>query len=96
MNTVGRNTVGGNSLKSIIDRVENLEQQRKELGQDISEIFKDAKNQGFNTKVIRKIIALRKKSAADRAKEEVLMDTYMNAIGMTPIEKAIADADRSA
>ena len=92
MTTVGRNTLGGNSLKSIVDRVENIEEQRKDLGKDIAEIYARAKGEGFSPKIIRKIIRLRKMNAADRAEEEALIDTYMNALGMTPIEKAIADA----
>lgn len=96
MTTVGRNSVGGNSLKSIVDRIERLNDERDVLGADIREVYAEAKGNGFAPKIIRKIIALRKKSAADRQEEEALMDTYMNAIGMTPIEKAIADADRSA
>lgn len=92
MTLVGRNSIGGNSLKSIIERIERIEDERKELGADLREIYMEAKGSGFVPKVIRQIVRKRKQSDADRAEEEALLDTYMNAVGMTPIEKAIADA----
>lgn len=96
MTAVGRNSVGGNSLKSIVDRIERLNDERDVLGADIREVYAEAKGSGFAPKIIRKIIALRKKSAEARHEEEALMDTYMNALGMTPLEKAIKDADAKA
>lgn len=71
-----------NQLKSIIERIERVEEERKALGADISEIYAEAKGNGFDTKTIRKIIALRKMSSADRKAQELLLDVYMSAIGM--------------
>lgn len=72
-----------NQLKSIIERIERVEEERKALGADISEIYAEAKGNGFDTKIIRKIIALRKMSAADRQEQEALLETYKSALGMS-------------
>lgn len=69
-------------LKSIIERVERLEAERKELQTDIKEIYAEAKGNGYQPKIIRAIVRLRKLSLADRAEQEELIDLYMSAIGM--------------
>ncbi len=92
--TVGRNTVGGNSIKSIVERIERLEDERKELAADVREIYAQAKGSGFSPKILRQIIRLRKLNPAERAEQEALLDTYMNALGMTPIEQAIQNAEK--
>jgi len=69
-------------LKSIIERVERIEEERRELGADVREIYAEAKGNGYEPKIIRKIIQLRKMNSSDRAEQEALMETYCNAIGM--------------
>lgn len=69
-------------LKSIIERVERLEAERKELQIGIKDIYAEAKGNGYQPKIIRAIIRLRKLSLADRAEQEELIDLYMSAIGM--------------
>lgn len=69
-------------LKSIIERVERLEEERRGLGADIREIYSEAKGAGFDPKILRKIIAIRKMDANARAEQEALLDTYMAALGM--------------
>jgi uncharacterized protein (UPF0335 family) len=69
-------------LKAIVERIETVNEQIKELGDDRGEIFTEAKSQGFDTKVLRKIIALRKLSSEDRAAQDQILETYMNALGM--------------
>jgi uncharacterized protein (UPF0335 family) len=80
MSEVNQNTAA--QLKSIIERVERLEQERKALAEDIREIYAEAKGNGFEPKVIRAIVRLRKMSAADRNEQEDLLETYKSAIGM--------------
>lgn len=76
--------VTGGQLRSIIERVERLEEERKELGADVREIYAEAKGNGYDPKIIRMIIRLRKMNQSDRAEQEALLDTYMSAIGMEP------------
>lgn len=74
-------TVSGQQLKSIIDRIERLEEEKKGLAVDISEVYAEAKGNGFEPKVLRQIIKLRRLSKADRQEQEALLDTYLSAIG---------------
>ena len=79
-------TLGGKSpeeLKDIVRRVENIERQIKDLREDISEIFKDAKNQGFDVKTIKQIVKLRKKDSNEIAQEEALLELYLSALGLS-------------
>jgi uncharacterized protein (UPF0335 family) len=69
-------------LKSIVERIENVNDQIKELTSDRGDIFTEAKGVGFDTKALRKIIALRKLSSEDRAQQDAILETYMNALGM--------------
>lgn len=80
MSNSGGITAG--QLKSIIERVERIEEERRELGADIREIYAEAKGNGYDPKIIRQIVRLRKLAPADRAEQEALLDTYMSAIGM--------------
>jgi uncharacterized protein (UPF0335 family) len=74
--------VTGAQLKSIIERIERLEEERKELGTDVREIYAEAKGNGYDPKILRMIIRLRKMNPADRAEQDMLLDTYKSAIGM--------------
>jgi uncharacterized protein (UPF0335 family) len=83
--------MNNNQLQSIIDRIEKLEDERALLAADIKEIFTEAKGNGYDVKIIRKVLALRKTDADKRAEEEALLDTYMSALGMlsdTPLGQA--------
>jgi uncharacterized protein (UPF0335 family) len=71
-----------NQLQSIVDRIEKLEDERALLAADIKDIYAEAKGNGFDPKIIKKVVALRKKDAAQRAEEEALLETYMSALGM--------------
>jgi uncharacterized protein (UPF0335 family) len=77
--------VGGiavDRLRSIIERVERLEEERKALADDIKDIFGEAKSAGFEVKVIRQIIRLRKQEPAEVEEQETLLDLYRRALGM--------------
>jgi len=69
-------------LRSFIERIERLEEEKKSIGADIKEVFAEAKGMGFDTKIVRKVIALRKLDAADRQEMEALLDLYKGALGM--------------
>lgn len=78
-------TVGGIAaarLRSLIERIERLEEERKALGSDIKDIFAEAKSAGFDVKVIRQLIGIRKKEPADVEEAETLLDLYRRALGM--------------
>lgn len=77
--------VGGiavDRLRSIIDRVERLEEERKALGGDIKDIFTEAKSAGFDVKVLRQIIRIRKQEPSEVEEQENLLDIYRRALGM--------------
>lgn len=79
-------------VKSYLERIERLEEERKELGDDIRSVYAEAKAAGFDTKALRSLVRLRKKDATERAEEEALLDTYMHAVGMateTPLFAAV-------
>lgn len=69
-------------LLSFVERIERLEEEKKELTADISEVLKEAKGEGFDTKVIKEIIKLRRMLATDRAEYEYLRDEYKKILGI--------------
>jgi uncharacterized protein (UPF0335 family) len=70
-------------LKSLIERIERLEEEKKALSEDISDVYGEAKGTGFDVKVLRKIIALRKQDLSERKEQDALLETYMAALGMS-------------
>lgn len=77
-------------LRQFVEQIERLDEEKKALAGDIRDKYLEAKAVGFDVKVLRRVISLRKKSATDRQEEEAVLDTYMHALGM--IEKEAADA----
>jgi uncharacterized protein (UPF0335 family) len=71
-------------LKSIIGRVEKLEEEKSGISADIRDVFAEAKGNGFDTKAIRTIIKMRKMDASEREEQETILDTYLHALGMLP------------
>lgn len=71
-------------LRSIIQRIERLEEEKSGIAADIRDVFAEAKGNGFHVKAIRKIIKLRQLDAQQREEEETILDTYMRALGMQP------------
>jgi uncharacterized protein (UPF0335 family) len=78
----GDNSVAVDQLKSIIERVERLEEEKKDLAEDIKDVYGEAKGNGFDTAIIRKIIALRKKDHATRKEEQALLELYGRPLGL--------------
>jgi len=72
-----------NQLNTFVDRIERLEEEKKELTADIREVFSEAKGAGFDVKVLRQVLKLRKMDPADRAETEFLRDEYKKLLGMT-------------
>ena len=81
-NAVNVGGIAADRLRSIIERIERLEEERKALGNDIKDIYSEAKSAGFDIRVLRKLISLRKIEANDREEMEGLLDVYMRALGM--------------
>ncbi len=73
--------VAAGQLRSFIERIERLEEEKKGISDDIRDVFAEAKGNGFDTKVMRQVIRLRKKEPAERQEEEAILDLYMSAIG---------------
>jgi len=74
--------IAAERLRSIIERIERLEEERKALASDIKDIYAEAKSAGFEVKVIRQLIQLRKKEPAEVEEQETLLDLYRRALGM--------------
>jgi uncharacterized protein (UPF0335 family) len=68
-------------LKSFFERIERLEEDKAAITADLKEVFAEAKGEGFDTKIIRKVVRLRKQDKAKRQEEEALVDLYLSAIG---------------
>ncbi|HVC57289.1 MAG TPA: DUF2312 domain-containing protein [Stellaceae bacterium] len=84
--------IAGERLRSLIERIERLEEERRTLAVDIKEVYAEAKGGGFDTKIMRQIIRLRRMDKDDRDEQETLLDIYMRALGMLP-EAASAAAE---
>jgi uncharacterized protein (UPF0335 family) len=76
--------IAGERLKSFIERVERLEEEKKALAEDIKEVFAEAKGVGFDVKTMRQILKLRRMDKDDVDEQEALLDTYLRALGMRP------------
>ncbi len=74
--------IAADRLRSIIERVERLEEERKALANDIKDIFAEAKSAGFDVKVVRQLISIRKKEPAEVEEQETLLELYRRALGM--------------
>jgi len=76
-------TIGDNSrIKSVVERIEHVEVEIKDLQTGRNEIYQEAKSSGLDVKVLRTIIRLRKQSPDDRAEQEAILETYKQALGM--------------
>lgn len=71
-------------LRRLVEQIERLEEEKKGLAEDIRDKFAEAKAVGFDVKILRQVLRLRQKSAADRQEEESVLDTYLHALGMQP------------
>ena len=74
--------VAADELRLLIERIENLEADKKSVSEDISEVYSEAKSRGFDPKIMRQIIKLRSMESHQRQEWEAVLDTYMSALGM--------------
>ncbi len=74
--------IAGDQLESIIQRIERLEEEKAALAGDIREVFAEAKGNGFDTKILRQVLKLRKMDKADRQEQDAILELYLNALGM--------------
>jgi uncharacterized protein (UPF0335 family) len=76
--------VSAAQLRSIIERIETLEEDKRAIAEQIKEVYAEAKGNGFDPKILRKIVSLRRKDLEERQEEEAMLDLYMQALGMMP------------
>ena len=85
-------SIGDNGqLRAIVERIERLEAEKATLSEDIKEVYSEAKGQGFDAKILRKLVAIRKQDASKQREEQELLAAYMGALGMLadlPLGKA--------
>ncbi|MEX0922700.1 MAG: DUF2312 domain-containing protein [Rhodovibrionaceae bacterium] len=74
--------IAADRLKSFIERIERLEEEKAALAADIKEVYSEAKAAGFDSKIMRQIVRLRKMDSDDRQEQEALLDVYKHAIGL--------------
>jgi uncharacterized protein (UPF0335 family) len=84
----GPGEVAGDQLRAIVERVEQVEEEIKELTEARKEIYLEAKGNGFDVKVLREVIRVRKQDQKERDEQESLLDVYLQAIKMAPVAKA--------
>lgn len=74
--------IARDQLRQFVERIERMEEEKKTIADDIRDIYAEAKSMGFDTKILRKVIALRKKDDQERTEEEMILDTYLVALNM--------------
>lgn len=78
----GTEEVNAGHLKAFIERIERLEEEKKALSDDIKDVYAEAKGNGFDVKIMRKIVSIRKQDREKRREEEEILDLYMQALGI--------------
>jgi uncharacterized protein (UPF0335 family) len=82
MSDIGHNLVAGEQLQLLVERIERLEGEKKDIAEDIKDVYLEAKSRGFDAKIIRQIVRLRAMDPDKRQEERYLVDTYASAIGL--------------
>lgn len=77
--------ITNNQLQSVIERIERMEVEKAAVAEDIKQIYLEAKGNGFDTKIIRKIVAMRKRTAAELEEERVMIEVYLGQLSDTPL-----------
>ncbi len=82
---MGHNSiVARDQLRAFVERIERLEDEKKKLSEDIKDVYGEAKGMGYDAKILRKVISLRKKDDTERQEEEAILGAYLVALGMQP------------
>ncbi|WEX89212.1 DUF2312 domain-containing protein [Sinorhizobium garamanticum] len=76
--------VARDQLRAFIERIERLEEEKKTIADDIKDVYGEAKAMGFDAKILRKVISIRKQDHDERMEQEAILDTYLQALGMVP------------
>ena len=87
-----------NQLQSIVERIERLEEEKRTLAENVKEVYLEAKGTGFDPKIIRKIVSMRRQDSHKRMEEQAMIATYMEALGMladTPLGQAALQRARN-
>jgi uncharacterized protein (UPF0335 family) len=74
--------VAADELRSFVERVERLEEEKKTITDDIKDVYGEAKSRGYDVKVLRKVVSLRRQDRDERAEQEAILDLYLQALGM--------------
>ncbi|MCV0427565.1 MAG: DUF2312 domain-containing protein [Roseibium sp.] len=74
--------VAGDQLRAFVERIERLEEEKQVIADDIKDVYAEAKGNGYDAKILRKVVALRKKQPHERDEEEAVLDLYLHALGM--------------
>eukprot|EP00903_Cladosiphon_okamuranus_P002300 g2298.t1 len=74
--------VAADQLRAFIERIERLEEEKKVIADDIKDVYAEAKGNGYDVKILRKVVSLRKKQPHEREEEEAVLDLYLHALGM--------------
>lgn len=82
MSDIGHNLVAGDQLQLLVERIERLEREKKDIGDDIKDVYLEAKSRGFDAKIIRQIVRLRSMDPDARREQRYLVDAYASAIGL--------------
>jgi uncharacterized protein (UPF0335 family) len=80
----GPASIARDQLRAIVERIEKLEEEKAAIAGDIKEVYAEAKANGYDTKVLRQVVRLRKQDSAERQESEALLDLYLHALGMVP------------
>lgn len=89
--------VAADQLRQIVERIERLEEEKQAIADDVKDVYAEAKANGFDTKVLRQIVRMRKQDPNERTEQEAILDLYMQALGMRfSVEDAEAKAARAA
>lgn len=89
MSSANTDGIAADHLRTFIERIERMEEEKASIGADIKEIYAEAKGNGFDTKIIRQIVRLRKMDANERMEQEALLELYMSALGMVAAPEGV-------
>lgn len=82
MTEAGHNSINSPQLRAFIERIEYLEEEKRATAEDIKDVYAEAKGTGFDAKIMRKIVSLRRQDSHERKEEEKILDLYLSALGM--------------
>ena len=80
-------SIARDQLRTIVERIERLEEEKKAIADDIRDVFAEAKSNGFDVKTLRSVVRMRKIDTAERQEQEAMLDLYLSALGMLPSEE---------